>query len=257
MENKTRPLLLTWNINPHQQNLLSLYNPSIRYRQYIDNLIKLITITNFTHFVFCENSNTWVKDQKMLELLCEYYGKKIEFLTFSWDEEKTKQLTRAFWDQEIMEYAVKNSTILSEFEWFYKLTWRYRIKNPNKIIQNRENQNNVFIRWWLWKDTIHTCFFKVTKSYFIEHFDWKADQLPRFENHSLERLYYYYVKQSWVNMTVNWIHPIFSWERGSWWVIDESPLMQLKTKIFAKLWVYDINTTPVVKTKKSNYNIST
>lgn len=246
------PILLTATIVPQTQYELNLKDSNKRYHQYIDNLIRLIITTNFTHFVFCENSNTKVKDQKMLEWLCEYYGKKIEFLTFTWDEEKTKQLTRAFWDQEIMEYAVKNSSIMSEFEWFYKLTWRYWIKNINNIIEKRENQKNVFMRWGLWKNTIHTCFFKVTKSYFSEHFEWKADQLPRFENHSLERLYYYYVKQSWVNMTINWLHPIFSWERWAGWMMDESPIMKLKTKIFAKLWVYDINTTPVVKTKKSN-----
>lgn len=240
------PILLTWNISPQEQSLLSLYDTEKRYRQYVDNLIRLVTGTDFAHFVFCENSNTWIKDHQMLEWLCHYYWKHIEFLQFQWDNEKTKQLTRAYGDQEIIEYAVMNSKILSEYEWFYKLTGRYWIKNCNEIIAARSNSKNVFIRWWLWKDTVHTCFFKTTKSYFIEHFMGKWDQLPRFENHSLERLYYRYIKQSGINMTIHWLHPLFSWERWSWWVMDESPLMQIKTKIFAKLWVYDIITTPKV-----------
>lgn len=244
------PLLLTWTIVPQTHYELNLKSAKKRYHQYVDNLIKLITMTNFTHFVFCENSNTWIKDQKMLEEICKYYWKHIEFLQFQWDGERTKQLTRAYGDQEIMEYAVNNSKILSEFEWFYKLTGRYWIKNCNEVISARSKSKNVFIRWWLWKNTVHTCFFKTTKSYFIEHFMGKWDQLPRFQNCSLERLYYRYIKQSGINMTINWTHPIFSWEWWAWWMMDESLLMTIKTKIFAKLWIYDIRTTPIVRLRK-------
>lgn len=243
------PLLLTATIVPQTQYELNLKDSDKRYRQYIDNLIRLITTTDFTHFVFCENSNIWVKDQQMIDLLCIYYDKKIEFLSFQWDAEKTKLLTRAFGDQEIMEYAVQHSSILSDFEWFYKLTWRYWIKNINQIIKKWNTSKNVFMRWWLWKNTVHTCFFKVTKDYFNRHFAGKTDQLTRFENNSLERFYYYFVKQSWVNMSINWLHPVFSWERWAGGMMDESPLMQLKTKIFAKLWVYDIKTTPIITLK--------
>lgn len=240
------PLLLTATIVPQTHYELNLKDSNKRYHQYIDNIIKLITTSSFTHFVFCENSNTWVKDQQMLELLCAYYNKHIEFLTFQWDNEKTQQFTRAYGDQEIIEFAMQNSKILAEHQGFYKLTGRYWIKNLNQVIKHWQWLRNVFIRWGLLKDTVHTCFFKVTKSYFTEHFLGKADQLPKFKNHSLERLYYWNIKQSGINITINGCHPIFSGERGAWGMMDESALMQYKTKIFAKLGIYDIKTTPTL-----------
>lgn len=244
------PILLTATIKPQTTYELNLTDSNKRYHQYVDNLIRLITTTNFTQFVFCENSNTWIKHSKMLEELCSYHGKEIEILSFSWDSEKTKQLTRAFWDQEIMEYAVQHSHILAKSEWFYKLTGRYRIKNLNEVIEKRRESKNIFIRWGVGKDTVHTCFFKTTTSYFVEHFMWKADQLPRFENHSLERLYYRYIKQSGINMTIHKTHPIFSGERWAGGMMDESRLKQQKTKLFAQLWLYNIHTTPEVKLKQ-------
>ena len=241
----TYPLLLTGNISPATQNLLVLYDKDKRYHQYIDNIIRFISTSDFTHFVFCENSNTKIKDQEMLELLCKYHNKHIEFLTFLGDQEKTQKLTRAYGDQEIMEYAIRNSKILAEYEGFYKITGRYRIKNINQVLKERENEKNVFIRVGLGKNTVHTCFFKTTKSYFETHFWGKWDQLWNFENHSLERMYYHYIKQSWINMTIHQTHPIFSGERWSGGVMDESPWMQKKTKLFAKLGIYDIITTKI------------
>lgn len=246
------PLLLTATITPtSNQDFLNLKDVTKRYRQYVDNLIRFITKSDFTNFVFCENSNTKISsdDQKMLEDLCAFYDKKIEFLYFLGDAKKTQQLTRAYGDQEIMEYAVQNSEILSKHEWFYKITWRYWIKNINNVIDRWASAKNVFIRGWLGKNTVHTCFFKTTKSYFIEHFMGKWDQLSRFENYSLERLYYWYIKQSWINMSINKTHPNFSGERGAWWYMDESLLMQYKTKLFAYLGFYNIFTTPIIKRK--------
>jgi len=82
MTKKELPILLTGTIVPQTHYELNLSDSEKRYYQYVDNLIRLITATDFTHFVFCENSNTGVRDQSMLELLCAYYGKHIEFLTF-------------------------------------------------------------------------------------------------------------------------------------------------------------------------------
>lgn len=239
------PLILTATIHPQTNYELNLTDSKKRYYQYIHNLIRLISLSDFQEFVFCENSLAGIADKEMIEKLCDFYGKKIEFISFKGNDELIKKYTRAYGDQEIMEYAVRHSQILKNHNWFYKLTWRYWIKNINEVIKAWSNKNNVFIRWWFGKNTVHTCFFKTTKSYFKEHFDGKYKQLEKFENYSLERLYYYYVKQSWINMTINSIHPEFSWEWGAGGFLDESFLMKIKTKIFAYLWVYDIKTTKI------------
>lgn len=237
------PLLLTATIVPQSNYELVLTDYKKRYFEYIDNLVNLISNSNFTEFVFCENSNTVIPDKEMLEKLSQFYWKKIEFLSFKWNNKLIQKFTRAYWDQEIMEYAIDNSKLLRDSKWFYKITWRYKVKNINDILKSWEKMDNVFIKGWLWMNTVHTCFFKVSKEYFKWHFYWKYEQLKNYPNHSLEYLYYDKIKQSWINMNINNLHPIFSWNFWAWWTMDESRIMRLKTIIFSYLWIYNITTT--------------
>lgn len=238
------PLLLTATINPQSVELLNLVDPKIRYSQYIENLIRLITQTEFKKFIFCENSQTTILDKEFLISICKFYRKEIEFLSFKGNQELISKFHRSFGDQEIIEYAINNSILLNWTTSFFKLTGRYWIKNINALLQEWEWQDTVFIGWGLWMNTVHTAFFKVKLSYFNQHFYWKWDQLLQpFANKSLERLYYHYIKQSGINMTINWAHPEFSAE---WWAggrMDEYGWRKWKTKIFAKLGIYDIYTT--------------
>lgn len=242
---KTPPLLLTGTITPQTNYELNLTNSKERYRQYIHNLVKLISLSNFSEFVFCENSWADIPDKDMIESLCDFYGKKIEFISFIGNSELTKKYTRAYWDQEIMEYALLHSKIIAEHEFFFKLTGRYWVENINDIIKAWSSRDTVFIKGGIGKKTVHTCFFKCSKAYFNSHFLWKYHQLENYPNHSLEYLYYDKIKQSWVNLSINHTHPIFSGEYGAGGRMDESWILKLKTKIFAYLWVYDIKTTPI------------
>lgn len=242
---KAVPLLLTATIIPQTTYELNLTDKTKRYHQYVHNLIKLIALSDFESFVFCENSGADIPDRPLLEQLCKYYGKKIEFISFVGNAKLIKKYTRAYGDQEIMEYALKHSQILSEHEVFYKLTGRYWVENINDIIKAWEDRETVFIKGGLGRKTVHTCFFKCSKTYFNWHFLEKYPQLVNYPNHSLEYLYYDKIKQSGINMTINHTHPIFSGEWGAGGRMDESPLMRIKTKIFAYLGIYDIITTKI------------
>lgn len=237
------PLLLTATIIPQTDYELVLKNSNKRYFQYIDNLVNLISKSNFSEFIFCENSLADITDKEMIESLCSFYWKKIEFLSFKWNDKLIKKYTRAYGDQEIIEYALDNSEILKNRKWFYKITWRYKVKNINEIVKTWELMETVFIKWWIWMKTVHTCFFKVSKEYFKWHFYWKYKQLENYPNNSLEYLYYDKIKQSWVNLNINNLHPVFSWEYWAGWIMDESKLMRLKTLIFSRLGIYNIKTT--------------
>ncbi len=239
------PLLLSATINPQTNYELKLTDSKKRYFQYIDNLVNLVSKSNFKEFVFCENSLAEIPERELIEKLCNFYWKKIEFISFKWNNELIEKYTRAYGDQEIMEYALDHSEILKNNIWFYKITWRYWVKNINDIIQAWADMENVFIKWGIWMKTVHTCFFKVSKEYFKWHFLWKYKQLKNYPNNSLEYLYYDKIKQSWINMNINNLHPIFSWEYWAGWVMDESRLMRLKTLIFSRLGVYSIKTTKI------------
>jgi hypothetical protein len=242
--NRNSPLLLTATIVPQSLELLQLTDPHKRYRQYIENLIWFITESPFQKFIFCENSLAEIPEKDAIIDLCKFYNKEIEFLSFLWNKDLILKFHRSYGDQEIMEYALDNSKILQGSDVFYKITWRYRVKNIHDVFHSWNAMDNIFIRGWLNKNTVHTAFFKTTPWFFRMHFYGKGLQLLQpFAKKSLERLYYHYIKQSGINMTINWVHPEFSAEWGAGGRMDEYGWRKLKTKIFAKLWVYNIRTT--------------
>ena len=74
-------LLLTWTIKPISEILsVNSYHstsldPEARYSQYIDTIIYYIVNSNFTHIVFCENSNYPIKDYPTILGLAKIYNK--------------------------------------------------------------------------------------------------------------------------------------------------------------------------------------
>ena len=234
------PLLLTATIQPHSSKQLVLLDPEKRYKQYIDNLLRFVFESNFTEFVFCENSMYDLQHIYTIKQLAENIGKKVEILQFAGDAAKTEHFTRAYGDQEIMEYAIHHSELINNAQWFYKVTGRYWITNINTILKAWGDKKTVFIRGWLCKKTVHTAFFKSSVPYFYNHFEGKAEQLKKFSN-SLEYLYYHYIEQSGIKMSIAGVHPDFIAERWSWGRIDQSRRMKIKTIVFAKLWVYNLN----------------
>jgi hypothetical protein len=78
-------LLLTSTISPHQniQNKSSQDLDTNRRKQdYLRALIYYITQSDFDEIVFCENSNTYLKEFDDVKKIAEIFGKKIEFLIF-------------------------------------------------------------------------------------------------------------------------------------------------------------------------------
>ena len=73
--NNSLVILLTGTINPNTQDILSIKDPEVRKKQYIEAISFYLKETNF-NIIFAENSATSLE---------EYFpeNRRIEFLTFS------------------------------------------------------------------------------------------------------------------------------------------------------------------------------
>ncbi|GHV20857.1 hypothetical protein FACS189428_0420 [Clostridia bacterium] len=176
----------------------------------------------------------------MIEETARKHGKQVEFLSFKGNEELIQKYTRAYGDQEIMEYALQHSKILAQYPSFYKLTGRYRVLNINTLLRMRAKEPTVFIKGGVRIPTVHTSFFKADKEYFRKYLQGKYVDLPNYPHQRLEYLYYDQIKNSGKAMHLHGQYPFFQGERGEGGRMDESFLKRLKTRVVAFLGWYDI-----------------
>ncbi|MDR3169057.1 MAG: hypothetical protein LBU27_04800 [Candidatus Peribacteria bacterium] len=234
------PLLLTATITPQTHHELALTDAKKRYHQYLANLKRLIQKSDFQQFVFCENSATEFPDTQLITDLAAKHGKQVEFLSFQGNKQLIQKYTRAYGDQEIIEYAVKHSQILAQHAGFYKLTGRYRVANINTLLRVRRREPTVFIKGGVRIPTVHTSFFKTDKEYFIQYLQGKYVDLPNYPHQRLEYLYYDLIKKSGTAMHLHGQYPLFQGERGEGGTMEEVWRKRWKTKLIALLRRYDM-----------------
>lgn len=160
-------LLLTGCINP----LKNSRHIDDREKQYIDALNYYIFNSDFKHIIFVDNSNHILPIFKKNQIINNKWiikinNKTIEYITFDWNK-LTKMYGYWYSESEILDYAMDNSVILKNMqnnESFFKITWRYIIKNINNII--KISQEQLFFRWIRWFSCI-TGIFKITKKDYL------------------------------------------------------------------------------------------
>ena len=224
MKKKSNTLLLTACIHPkfpsHKE---SFYD--IREKQYEDALKYYIYNSNFTHIVFIDNSNHVLNFIKKLQPNKKNYyiinNKTIEYISYNWNK-LTEKFFYGYWEQEIMDYALDNSTILKKLQKndsFFKITWRYIIKNINHLIDRKEQE--LFFRWLWWFSCV-TAIFKITKWNFINYLYWKVRQFyikfSQWHFITLETVYYIHLRNHIYN-TVKVKYPIFIFRYLNDWSI--------------------------------------
>lgn len=146
-------LLLTATISPD----ISLHttikyphntNPNTRLKWYIESIIYYITKSDFDHIIFCENSwyDLWSID--FINQIACIYNKHFEFLSMQQNQEIINKLWYAYWEAELMDFAINNSTILNSQKHinFWKITWRYICKNINDMIRVYKSQDQIFFK---------------------------------------------------------------------------------------------------------------
>lgn len=165
-------LLLTWTISPNWDIVKQWYksaslDPNKRYFEYIDAILYYITQSDFINIIFCENSNFYFQDLNFINHLCEIYNKNFELLQFTWDYQKALDLWYGYWDAECIDYAIDKSLILRNVKNWYKISWRYKCMNINKIIYNQNKQDIAFFKWVNFSYfSICTAFFKCNNSFY-------------------------------------------------------------------------------------------
>ena len=183
-------VVLTATIDPSVGKVhVALSNKVLRLTQYLDNIRRLILESDFTHIIFCENSN-YHHDYSDLTALAQNYGKKLEILSFMGSNDIIMVKGKGYGEGEILNYAVNNSMFLQEnCTTFYKLTGRIYVENVNTILAH-SNNDNIFIRWDVKKNEVDTRFFKTQVGFFKENLSHLLDRCDERTAMSIEEVYF-------------------------------------------------------------------
>lgn len=164
-------LLMTATVFPQENRYIRITNPNHRLKQYIESLKFYIIHSNIKKIVLCDNSGYMFQKNKLIRL-AKKYSKEIEILSFYGNKEKIKKYGKGYGEGEIIKYALANSRILKNANYFIKVTGRIRIININKILQKIDlkkiyiNKNHGIQKAM---DTIIYCVPKKTYTYFFEN----------------------------------------------------------------------------------------
>lgn len=237
-------LLLTWTIKPNKDILfLNIKDPSARYLQYVQNIIKYICFSDCKYIVFCENSGYEIKDITTLKLIAEIFWKKLEILQFNGNHEKAVKKGRWFWENEIIEYAIKHSKLIQESWKFIKITGRYRCENINKIIHWAKDKDICFSKlmpvsiFKLDTKAINTAVFKTTIKFFDKILVGSGEDVDDTKIHFLEHVYFTRLKK--ISKKINPLpqYPKMRWVTGEWSVLKKWILTEVIMQILHKLWI--------------------
>lgn len=166
-------LLLTWTIQPNWEKNISstvlsdknFFDPESRLKDYFSTIIYYIIHSDFKYLVFCENSGyDFSKELAIINQIANIYNKKFEFLSFVGSKEQIKKYSYHYGEAEIFDYVFENSEFIKKSEKVFKSTWRYRILNINKLLEDYRNRDYFFYKGFWLNSTlcVNTAFFITT-----------------------------------------------------------------------------------------------
>jgi len=142
--NKRYVLLLTGTIAPNlfkRQNDTAAVNVNLtdekeRLTQYESAITEYIKNSAFTDIVFAENSGAKFDDEKF-KRLAEENGKAFEYILRTLSDEQIERMKRcgkSYGEADVIDYAIKNSRLISSADVIYKVTGRLFLRNSKKIV---------------------------------------------------------------------------------------------------------------------------
>jgi len=163
-------LLLTASIHPEVFGtpLTVLTDPEIRWRQYENNLIRIIQEGFFKTIVFCENTG-YPADYSVCIQKATEKGVNLECLIFEGSKRAIAAKGKGYGEGEILKHALTHSKVLQPQTVFYKLTGRIQIHNFKKIISCHQDDELVFMKADRSLPRVDTRFFKCSAGFFKEH----------------------------------------------------------------------------------------
>ena len=123
------------------QTQWSLRNKEEREQQYYESIKKLLYCNKISKIVVCDNSNSHVPKEELLKV-ADSNNKQIEFLAFAGDSAQVEQRGKGFGEGEIIDYALKNSSLIAEESWFIKITGRLYVKNMDSVLKRMNKETN-------------------------------------------------------------------------------------------------------------------
>lgn len=211
-----------------------------RYRQYIKAITYYIIFSDFHDIVFVDWNNFDIKKMEYLKELAKEYWKNLELISFKNNQDLILKRGKWYWEHKILEYFIEYSSLLKEHYSFFKVTWRYIIKNVNNILINEKNKETCFFRWYS-KRKFHcnTAFFKSSTKFFRDNLIWLADKVDEKKWILLEHVYYNRLKEIKFKSKFKEL-PIFSWQFWIGGKLDRSNFLLLIKNILNKFWFFSM-----------------
>lgn len=138
-------LLLTATVQPNLNTpFLAIKDQTERLEQYIDCIHFFLDKSRITDIVLCDNSN--IDSCLFSDVIAEanMKKKKLEILSFRGNADKVIQFGKGYGEGEIVNYAIKNSTLIKKNGYFLKITGRLKVNNIDDLVE-RLKYNKIYI----------------------------------------------------------------------------------------------------------------
>lgn len=136
-------LIITSCIKPFS-SFVELKDPIERELLHISALKRWILESNFKSIIICDNSN-YVYTKEFQELASKN-NKELEILAFNGNQEKGLEHGKGYGEGELMEYVMRTSQIIKNYDSFFKVTGKLFVENCLLInnINNIKNSDFIF-----------------------------------------------------------------------------------------------------------------
>ncbi len=203
MNNNT--LLLTGTIDPNvfnkngNLNKINVYltDENTRRQQYCSSIEKYIKDSVFCNIVFIENSGSHFNAEQFYQLATAH-DKNFEYISHVLEDEQIFEMQlrgKSYGEAELIDFAIRNSELINEVDFVYKVTGRVFLKNSKRILKSKNRKSNEFIV----KNSIgwaNTEFFKISKVDYFMHLERGLNLMDDYNNKNIERVWYQLMKKS-------------------------------------------------------------
>lgn len=206
-----------------------------RLDAYFETVRWAIEDTIFDKIVFCENSN-FEYDFAKYEKMAKKANKVFEYLTFTGDSKTSNQKGKGYGEGEIISFALTNSELLKDEEFFCKITGRLKVSNVNLLLKS--TNLNYFMNKRLLKE-VDTRFYGIKKKDFLYALKDSYKDVDDYHNYYLEHAYYHDLNTKKIKYRAFYERPLFIGVAGSTGRIYEDKRWR-NEKIFSFLFKTDI-----------------
>lgn len=190
-------ILLTATINVENDvPFVKIRNKEERLREYLESVSFYLEARNIDKVVVCENSLYKGTEFAIFYELAKSKGKEFEYLTFKSDSQNVICHGKGYGEGEIIKYALKNSILLKEEDFFVKITGRVKIDNIS-VIAKKINKKKIYMMQ-LNKEVpeVFSVIFAIDKKVYADKFLDEYTRVQDREKYYLEHVFYDTLKKN-------------------------------------------------------------